>query len=272
MSAISLGPFVFAGDRLAAALGIGAFLLMTALLERRVAPGLGRAAWWALLAGLLGARLGHVAQHWESFSLEPLRMLAFWQGGFSATPGLVLASAAGALAIRSWRSAAALVTAAAVGLLFWAGTRELSRATLGKAAPTAALEQLDGPPLVISELRGRPAVVNLWATWCPPCRREMPLLAGAAAENRAVAFVFVNQAEGPSASAPISPVRVSASAMCCSTRRCRSSAIMAPPAYRSPCSCAPTERWRTSMWERFRPSCCRPALTPPPPADSALHH
>lgn len=197
MSAISLSPFVFAGDRLAAALGIGAFLLMTALLERRVAPGLGRAAWWALLAGLLGARLGHVAQHWESFSLEPLRMLTFWQGGFSATPGLVLASAAGALAIRSWRSAAALVTAAAVGLLFWAGTRELSRATLGKAAPTAALEQLDGPPLAISELRGRPAVVNLWATWCPPCRREMALLAGAAAENRAVAFVFVNQAEGP---------------------------------------------------------------------------
>ncbi|MBB3773798.1 prolipoprotein diacylglyceryltransferase [Angulomicrobium tetraedrale] len=71
MSAISLGPFVFAGDRLAAVLGIGAFLLMTALLDRRVGPGLGCAPWWALLAGLLGARLGHVAQHWESFSLDP---------------------------------------------------------------------------------------------------------------------------------------------------------------------------------------------------------
>jgi thiol-disulfide isomerase/thioredoxin len=197
MSALSLGPFVFAGDRLAAVLGIGAFLLMTALLDRRVVPGLGRAAWWALLAGLLGARLGHVAQHWESFSLEPLRIIAFWQGGFSAAPGLVLASAAGALAIRSWRSAAALVAAAAVGLLFWAGIGELSGATLGKGAPTVALEQLDGPPLAISDLRGRPAVVNLWATWCPPCRREMPLLANNAATNDKVAFVFVNQAEGP---------------------------------------------------------------------------
>jgi thiol-disulfide isomerase/thioredoxin len=197
MPTISLGPLVFAGDRLAAILGVSAFLLLATLLDRRFAPGLGRAAWWALLAGLLGARTGHVAQHWGSFSQEPARVLSVWQGGFALMPGLVMASAAGALAIRSWRAAASLAAAAALGLLFWGGIGELTRATLGKAAPTVALEQMDGPPLAISDFRGRPVVVNLWATWCPPCRREMPLLAGAAAANRAVAFIFVNQAEGP---------------------------------------------------------------------------
>lgn len=35
---------------------------------------------------------------------------------------------------------------------------------------------LDGKPLAMTALRGRPLVVNFWATWCPPCVAEMPLL------------------------------------------------------------------------------------------------
>ncbi|HWS73851.1 MAG TPA: TlpA disulfide reductase family protein, partial [Quisquiliibacterium sp.] len=42
---------------------------------------------------------------------------------------------------------------------------------------------------------GRPAVVNLWATWCPPCVREMPVLAAAQASKPGIVFVFVNQGE-----------------------------------------------------------------------------
>ncbi len=38
-------------------------------------------------------------------------------------------------------------------------------------------------------------VVNLWATWCPPCREEMPLLALAQQRETGVTFVFVNQGE-----------------------------------------------------------------------------
>ena len=41
-------------------------------------------------------------------------------------------------------------------------------------------------------LRGRPVVVNVWASWCPPCRAEMPLLERAAADYRGrVAFLGV---------------------------------------------------------------------------------
>jgi thiol-disulfide isomerase/thioredoxin len=46
----------------------------------------------------------------------------------------------------------------------------------GFSAPDFALEQLGGGRVTLSELRGQVVVVNLWASWCPPCRAEMPAL------------------------------------------------------------------------------------------------
>lgn len=46
----------------------------------------------------------------------------------------------------------------------------------GFLAPDFTLETLDGGTVTLSELRGLAVVVNLWATWCPPCRAEMPAL------------------------------------------------------------------------------------------------
>lgn len=55
---------------------------------------------------------------------------------------------------------------------------------------------LDGETTTLAMLAGgKPLVVNLWATWCPPCRREMPVLATAQQRERGVRFVFANQGE-----------------------------------------------------------------------------
>lgn len=39
---------------------------------------------------------------------------------------------------------------------------------------TRQFDTLDGPALVLSSLQGRPLLINFWATWCPPCVKEMP--------------------------------------------------------------------------------------------------
>ena len=44
----------------------------------------------------------------------------------------------------------------------------------GFSAPEFSLEALDGSVVTLSELRGQPVVVNLWASWCLPCQKEMP--------------------------------------------------------------------------------------------------
>ena len=47
---------------------------------------------------------------------------------------------------------------------------------IGVQAPEFKLTSLDGKPLRLSDLRGKTVVLNFWATWCPPCKVELPWL------------------------------------------------------------------------------------------------
>ncbi len=44
----------------------------------------------------------------------------------------------------------------------------------GNKAPDFSLETLDGKTMRLSDLRGKTVIMNIWATWCPPCRKEIP--------------------------------------------------------------------------------------------------
>jgi len=77
--------------------------------------------------------------------------------------GLVLLDIIGVLNIRS------LLPGAVSGSQVGAESSEI-----GSPAPDFVLEDLSGNPVKLSDLRGRLVVLNFWATWCTPCRTEMP--------------------------------------------------------------------------------------------------
>ncbi len=93
---------------------------------------------------------------------------------------------------------AVAIVAALLGLLVWKVAQGDSKVTSELArggAPTAplfTLERLDGQgDLALESLRGKTVVLNFWASWCGPCRDEMPLLQQASQRWQGKGVVFV---------------------------------------------------------------------------------
>ncbi|NML15167.1 TlpA family protein disulfide reductase [Azohydromonas caseinilytica] len=75
---------------------------------------------------------------------------------------------------RLWLTTAAVAAAGGAGLAWW---RSQPRGTPAPAALWALeLERPQGGRLALATLRGQPLLLNFWATWCPPCVKEMPEL------------------------------------------------------------------------------------------------
>ena len=81
-----------------------------------------------------------------------------------------------------------------VGLLVVAMMNNSPAPEIGDPAPSFEAELLNGEgELALEELRGKPVVINFWASWCAPCREEAPMLSEAAARyGDEVTFVGVD--------------------------------------------------------------------------------
>jgi hypothetical protein len=198
MGAIAIGPLIVAPHYFVAVLAAALFIASSWFLALTVDDKLYRVTMSSLASFVVAARIGHVLQYLPNFLSDPLRTFAFWQGGFhwpAVLFGLIVVNFiylrnTGLLAWSAVPVALAGVTAAAA-LAFSADTS-------ATPLPLGRFTTLDGRSITPDHLKGRRLVINLWASWCPPCRRELPMMAEFAHTDHGAEFVFVDQDEDKS--------------------------------------------------------------------------
>ena len=198
---LQLGPMTFPFTLLLALAALALGFKAGSWMGRQAGIDVEPLLWRIVLAGAVAARLVFVVQFNDAYLKAPLTILDIRDGGWSPLAGFFVAAlyaiAAGLrLAVRREPLGMALGT---VALVWTLGTIALSATEGGEERlPALRLLSSDGRTVTLTDFQGKPTVVNLWATWCPPCRREMPVLQQAQADRPDVNFVFLNQGESAS--------------------------------------------------------------------------
>ena len=197
MEALSIGPFVLSYQSAAALVAGAVFLIVGEILGRRGNQKVNDWASAVLLVGLVAARAGYVVTHWPAYARDPWSIIYVWQGGFDPLWGFLVAGGYTLFFFRAKLSQirGALVPTLVAAVVFLAVSGWGSAQGGSYELPPQKLAALEGPDLSVAELEGKPLVINIWATWCPPCRRELPMMAEVAEESRGVQFVFMSQGE-----------------------------------------------------------------------------
>lgn len=152
--------------------------------------------WTAILIGLVFARIGFVLMHLSSYLTDPIEIIKIQDKGFNLYVGLLVGcswfivknKALQKLFLTLLFSLFILFNTVGFGILHKVQQQY-------QQFPDVALQDLQHNPVSLKQFAGKPLVINLWASWCPPCHREMPLLNQAQTDYQDVQFVFINQGE-----------------------------------------------------------------------------
>jgi len=197
---IVLGPIAILLDRFLIIAGFGVALLIGWFIGRKRNVAVEPALTLMLLSGFVCARLVFVAQYLEDYLINPASIIDIRDGGFNFAAGLSVAAVTGVcLAWRQVTLRKPLALSVMAGVLVWGGSTALYQWSrepiILPSLPPLSFVDIEGEFINLHELNDRPMVLNLWATWCPPCRREMPVFEAAQQQERDIVFVFVNQGE-----------------------------------------------------------------------------
>jgi thiol-disulfide isomerase/thioredoxin len=151
----------------------------------------------SVIVGLVVSRLSFVAHYLPAYQGDVVKMLDFRDRGFDLLPGLVAGVAVVLWAVirrRPLRRAA--IFAALAGIFSWSiATTFAGTGNEPASLPAVNVVDMSGKVQSLTRNDGKPLVVNLWASWCAPCRGEMPVLAQAQRQYSGVDLAFVNQGE-----------------------------------------------------------------------------
>ncbi len=152
----------------------------------------------SLLFGLLAARLTFVVQFHADYLRNPLDIIDIRDGGWNLYAGWCAAWGCTLWqAFRERPKRRYLLMSLTVASAIWlSGALLLSSSASEKPQlPVISLPTLSGDNIALESSQGKPTVINLWAAWCPPCRREMPVLHEAQMAHPEIRFLYLNQGE-----------------------------------------------------------------------------
>jgi thiol-disulfide isomerase/thioredoxin len=198
MDALHIGPLAVPMQVVLVLAGVLLAQAVAAAYKRAGAADPGPVLWKMMAAGLIAGRLVFVLRHRDLYLAAPWTIVDLRDGGIEQLAAFAAAFVVGAeLAQRARLARLPLAVAALAGCMVFFGGGALNRAFAPalSALPDVVVRRLDGSAVPLRAFVGRPLVVNLWASWCPPCRREMPALRAAQLAHPEVDFVFLNQGE-----------------------------------------------------------------------------
>lgn len=152
----------------------------------------------AVIGGLVAGRVVYVIGNAGAFVGRPLAALAFWQGGLSGQAAMVAVILVTAIFLgRTRANFTPTIVAVISGLIVGQGLAIISGPGPGLPDLNYRYETLDGQGFDLGSqfAANRPVVLNLWATWCGPCRRELPMFQEVMARHKDVTFAFASQSE-----------------------------------------------------------------------------